>query len=92
MGWMVLGLSPGKGKRFFLLHDVQTGSGVHPAANSMGIKGSFRWCKVVRACEADHSCLASADFKNECKWKSARLLCLHSIDKDNIAFLFTFTY
>jgi hypothetical protein len=30
------GSIPGRGKRFSLLHSVQTGSGIHPASYSMG--------------------------------------------------------
>jgi hypothetical protein len=29
------GLIPSKGKRFFLFHNSQTGSGAHPASNPM---------------------------------------------------------
>jgi hypothetical protein len=37
------GSFPDKDKRFFsLLHDVQTGSGVHPASYTVGTRASFQ--------------------------------------------------
>jgi hypothetical protein len=35
------GLIPSRGKRFSLLHSVQTGSGAHPASYPMGTAGPF---------------------------------------------------
>jgi hypothetical protein len=35
------GSIPGRGKRFSLLHSVQTGSGAHPASYPMGTAGDF---------------------------------------------------
>jgi hypothetical protein len=40
---------PGWGKRFSLLHVVQTDSGVHPASYPMGKGGSLPVCKAARA-------------------------------------------
>jgi hypothetical protein len=36
----VQGSIPGKGKRFFALHSVQTSAGAHPASSPMGTGGS----------------------------------------------------
>jgi hypothetical protein len=43
------GSTPGIGKRFFLLHNVQTGSDAHPAAHTMGTRGSFPGGKAALA-------------------------------------------
>jgi hypothetical protein len=62
-GWMIGGLSPGRGWEFSLHHCVQTGSGAHPAsypavpeALSLGVKQP--------GCEADHSPPSSAEVKD----------------------------
>jgi hypothetical protein len=49
-GW---GLIPGRGKIFFLLHSVETGSGVNPATYPRGVRGFNREGKAVER-EADH--------------------------------------
>jgi hypothetical protein len=49
--------------RFFLLHSVQTGSGAHPASNSVGTGGSYLGVKRPGR-EADHSPSSSVEVKN----------------------------
>jgi hypothetical protein len=46
--------SPGRFKKFSLLHIIQTGSGVHPTSYKMGAGGSFSGVKR-QGREADHS-------------------------------------
>jgi hypothetical protein len=43
------GSIPGKGKSFFLLHNVRTGSEAHPASYPMGTGGSLRRGKAAGA-------------------------------------------
>jgi hypothetical protein len=50
------------GKKFSLLHIVQTGSGVHPTSYKMGTGGSFPGVKQ-QGREADHSPPTSAEVK-----------------------------
>jgi hypothetical protein len=38
-GWTVRGSNASRGKRFYLLNNVQTGSGTHPASYSMDTGG-----------------------------------------------------
>jgi hypothetical protein len=38
---------PGRGKRFSLLHSIQTGSGIHPASYPMGAGNSISRGKAV---------------------------------------------
>jgi hypothetical protein len=45
-GW---GWIPGRGKRFYLLYSVQTGSGAHPASYPRGTEGCFPGGKVAGA-------------------------------------------
>jgi hypothetical protein len=54
--------SPGRVKKFSLLHIVQTGSGVHPTSYKMGTWVSFPGVKR-QGREADHSPLTSAEVK-----------------------------
>jgi hypothetical protein len=42
-GWASI---PGRGKRFYVLHSVETGSGAHPAAVTKDTGGTF---PVIRA-------------------------------------------
>jgi hypothetical protein len=51
-----------QGQEYFLLHVVQTGSGVHPTSSPMGTGGSFPGVKRP-AREADHSPPASIEVK-----------------------------
>jgi hypothetical protein len=51
-----------EGKRFSLLHIVQTGSGVHPTSYKMGTGGSFPGIKR-QGRETDHSPPTSAEVK-----------------------------
>jgi hypothetical protein len=51
-----------QGKKFSLLHIVQTGSGVHPTSYPMGTRGSFTGDKAAGR-EADHSPPTSAEVK-----------------------------
>jgi hypothetical protein len=50
----------GRGKRYSLLHCVQSGSGDHPASYPMGTGGSFPGVKRLER-EADHSHPSSAE-------------------------------
>jgi hypothetical protein len=54
--------SPGRVKKFSLLHVVQTGSGVHPTSYKMGTGSSFPGVKR-QGREADHSPATSAEVK-----------------------------
>jgi hypothetical protein len=54
--------SPGRVKKFSLLHIVQTGSGVHPTSYKMGTGDSFPGVKR-QGREADHSPPTSAEVK-----------------------------
>jgi hypothetical protein len=57
---------PDRGRGFFLLSlRVQTGSGAHPAACTMGIGGPFPGGKARPGCDADHSPPSSAAVKTE---------------------------
>jgi len=49
---MIGGSSPGRGWEFLLHYRVQTGSGAHPGALSLGAKAA--------ACEADYASPSSA--------------------------------
>jgi len=57
---MVWDLIRSRGKRFFHLTNVQSGSGAHPASYAMGKSGSFCWGKAARVYEVHHSLLVSA--------------------------------
>jgi hypothetical protein len=57
------GSIPGRGKRFFLLHSVQTGSGAHPSSYPMSTGGPFPGVKH-QGCEADRSPPTSAKVSN----------------------------
>jgi len=89
---MVWDLIPTRGKRFFHLKNVTSGSGAHSASYAMGKRGSFCWDKAARVYEVHHSLLVSAYAKNEWNCKSALVLCLHGVDRGNNAFLVTFNY
>jgi hypothetical protein len=54
--------SPGRVKKFSLLHIVQTGSGVHPTSYKMGTGGSYPGLKR-QGRETDHSSPTSAEVK-----------------------------
>jgi hypothetical protein len=54
--------SPGRVKKFSLLHIVQTGSGIHPTSYKMGTGGSFPGVKL-QGREADHSPPTSVEVK-----------------------------
>jgi hypothetical protein len=56
-GW---GSIPGTGKRYSILHSVQTGSVAHPASYPMGIGGGL----ISKECQADHSPKSTAEVKN----------------------------
>jgi hypothetical protein len=43
-------LIPGRGKRLYVLHSVQTGFAAHPASYTMGTGGDFPRSKVAGAC------------------------------------------
>jgi hypothetical protein len=51
MGWTTEGskFEYRKGQEVYLLHVVQTGSGVHPTSYAMGIGGSFPGGKAAGA-------------------------------------------
>jgi hypothetical protein len=49
------GLIPDRGRGFFLLARVQTGSGSHPASYPMGTEGPFPGDKVWLVRDADHA-------------------------------------
>jgi len=40
---------PGRTKIFFLLHNIQIGSGVHPASYAVGMRGTFQGSKAAAA-------------------------------------------
>jgi hypothetical protein len=50
---------PGRGKRFSLIHSVQTGCGAHPASYTMGTRGSLEVKLLER--ETDSSSPSSAE-------------------------------
>jgi hypothetical protein len=54
--------SPGRGKHFFLLRVVQTGSEVHATSYPVGTGGSFPGVKRS-GCEPDHTPPDSAEVK-----------------------------
>jgi hypothetical protein len=56
--------SPGRGKRFYFLNSVQTGSGAHPPSDPMDTRCSFARIKPVRR-EADHSFPSGAEMNND---------------------------
>jgi hypothetical protein len=55
-----------------LLHNVQTGSGVHPTSYKMGTGGSFPGIER-QGREADHSPPTSAEFKKMWNYTSTPL-------------------
>jgi hypothetical protein len=57
-GWTAWGSIPGKSKRFYFLHNVQTDFGAHPTSNTMGTGELNR-----PESEADHSFLSNAEVK-----------------------------
>jgi hypothetical protein len=57
------GAIPGRGKRFSLLYNFQTGPGAHLASHTMGTGGCFMGIKR-QMCEADHTLPFSAGVKN----------------------------
>jgi hypothetical protein len=59
----VQGLIPGRGKRYFLLHCMQTDSGAHPASYPMGTRVSFPGVKQPGH-KADHSPPFGAEVTN----------------------------
>jgi hypothetical protein len=61
-GVCMAGVWPGRGKRFSLLHSVQTGSGAHPASYPMCTLGSFPGGEMWLGHETDHS---SAEVMND---------------------------
>jgi hypothetical protein len=55
---------PSRGKGFFLLHGIQTGSEVHPALYTVGTRGLFPWEVKQLLCEADYSPPSNAEVNN----------------------------
>jgi hypothetical protein len=75
-GWMIGGLSPGKGLGIFLFTTVSIPAVGHiqfPTqwALSLGVKRPRR--------EADHSPQSSAEVKTACSYSSTPLICLHGV-------------
>jgi hypothetical protein len=64
--------SPGRVKKFSLLHTVQTGSGVHPTSYKIGTGGSYLGVKR-QGREADHSPPTSAEVKKMWNYTSPPL-------------------
>jgi hypothetical protein len=58
-GCVIWGSNPGSGRRFSLPPNAQTGSGAHPASNSMGTERYFA------GREFDHSPPSSAEVKKQ---------------------------
>ena len=81
MGWMVWGLNPGKGKKFSLLQNAQTGSGAQPSYYTEGTEFFFTKVKQPR-CEVDHSPPSSAEVKNGWSCTSTPPICLHGVEKE----------
>ena len=81
--WTIRYSNPGRGNRFSVLQDVQTGSGADPASYLMGI-GRFFFPGVKRpgGGEVDHLSPTSADIKNEWSYTFTHI-CLHRMDSDN---------
>jgi hypothetical protein len=75
---MIWGSNPGRGKRFSLLQNAETGSGVYPASYSMGTRSSFSGGKAAGH-ETDHSPPPSTKVKNECSDNSTPHTCLHGM-------------
>jgi hypothetical protein len=71
-------LSPGRVKKFSLLHIVQTGSGVQPTSYKMGTRGSFPEVKRQER-EADHSPPTSAEVKKIWTYTSTPPIRLHGV-------------
>jgi hypothetical protein len=49
MGWPILGMNPGRVKRFSFLQNVQTRFGAHPACYSMGTQDVALGIKQLEA-------------------------------------------
>jgi len=49
MGWKneESDLIPGRTQKFFLLQNIQIGSGVHPASYAVGMRGTFQGSKAA---------------------------------------------
>ena len=67
---------PAETKDLYLFRNVPTGSGAHPASNSIGICFYTQGAKRPWR-EADHSTPSSPEVKNEWSYTSAHPLCLH---------------
>jgi hypothetical protein len=83
---MVQGLNSARDKNFSFLQNIQTGSGAHPASNSMGNIVYSPKGKVA-SCEVDRSPPSSAEVMSEWSYTSAPPLCLHGVDRDNLTFI-----
>jgi hypothetical protein len=58
-----VGSIPGRARDFSLLHNIQTGSGAHPASYTIGTGGSFPG-GMRPGRETDHSPSSSAEVRN----------------------------
>ena len=77
---MIWGSNPDRGKKFFSLQNVQTGS---------RCQGSFVKVKQP-GLEVNHSSPSGIDANNEWSYTSSPPVCLHGMDKDNVTFYFCF--
>jgi hypothetical protein len=59
------GSIPDRGRGFFSIPSIQTGSGAHPASYLMGTGGSFPGGKARPGRDADHSPPSNAEVKYE---------------------------
>ena len=81
------GFKSGKGQDifFFLLQNVQTSSGAHPATYLIGTgvrSQAVKWQEH----KVNHISTSSAEFKNEWSCTSSPPICLHGTDRDHFTF------
>ena len=79
------GSIPGKGRRSFLIKNVQTSSWTHPAFYSICMEDSFPGVKRLGR-EANNSPLLSTEVRNALSYPSASAIRLHGVYVDNLLF------
>ena len=70
---------------FFLLQNIQTSSGEHPACYSVGTRVLSLEVKWLR-CEADHEPPSHAEVKNEWRYTSTLCVCLDGVHRRDLIF------
>jgi len=72
---------PVRARNFFLLQNLQIGSGFHPVTYSIGIIALTRRFKLI-----DHSPPSSSDVKNEQNYTSPHPIYLCGVEREDFTF------